>query len=114
MGRRIKADALRTQLLVTKKDELRKYEESLHQRQAQLNDREANILAMESALRERESACRVKEEMAADTQKRLNIAAEALKAQWDKLRDERDELAQLGMPVMQIQEREQLGQFTGP
>lgn len=76
-------------MLVTKKDELRKYEESLHHRAQQLNEREEQIIAQEATLAEREEACRVKEEAAGETQKRLNHAADTLRAQWEKLREEK-------------------------
>lgn len=50
---------------------------------------------------EREEACRVKEEEAGETQKRLNHAAETLRTQWEKLREEKASLAENGMPVPQ-------------
>ena len=80
---------IRTSLLVTKQDELKRYEESLLYHKAQLDDREERLLAREQALLEREEALSAKEDVAGVTEKRLNHAADALKAQWEKLREEK-------------------------
>jgi NIMA (never in mitosis gene a)-related kinase len=99
-------------LLVTKKDELRKYEESLHHRAQELNEREEQIVAHEATLAEREEACRVKEEAAGETQKRLNHAAETLRAQWEKLREDKAGMGIGQEPLGELLQSHQAGRVA--
>ena len=66
-----------------------------------MNEREKAVFARESAIAGRESACANKEEENRETQRKLNLAAEALRGHWDKLRGEKErekELVGLGLP----------------
>lgn len=51
------------------------------------------LVAREAALFDREEACRSREAVAAETEQRLVVAAEALRAQWEKVREERAGMA---------------------
>ena len=91
----------RTSLLLSKKEELRQQEERVIARERAANEREKTVFSRESALAARESACANKEEENRETQRKLNLAAEALRGHWDKLRGEKDreqELVGLGLP----------------
>lgn len=89
------SDGFRTALVIAKRDELKSWEEKLVAQSAALSTRE-------EALAAREAFCSSKEEENRETQRKLNVAAEALRGQWDRLRGERDQARDplsLGLPL---------------
>ncbi|WWC71982.1 uncharacterized protein I206_105941 [Kwoniella pini CBS 10737] len=81
-----------TSLLLSKRDELKSYEEQLRAKTLALDEREKAISAKEAAIEAREAVCESKDEEAKETQKRLNQAAESLRGQWERLREEKEKL----------------------
>lgn len=83
---------------------MRQLEEHINARAAQLDQREQAVSQREANIGAREAACGVKEEENRETQRKLNLAAEALRGHWDKLREEKErekELVGLGLPGVQ-------------
>lgn len=90
-------------MLLAKKDELKLLEERLAARSTSLDKREQALLAVESQIRQRESQCAADKEENAETQRKLNQAAEALRGQWERFRGEKEkekESIGLGLPVL--------------
>ncbi|ORY33500.1 kinase-like domain-containing protein [Naematelia encephala] len=97
-----------TTLLITKRDDLKRFEEQLLAKAAELQERDAAIAARESTyqaretmLAKREEEVKAREEEARDTHTKLNLAAETLRVQWDKLRGEKEKEQEnigLGLP----------------
>ncbi|WWC91663.1 uncharacterized protein L201_006609 [Kwoniella dendrophila CBS 6074] len=92
-----------TSLLLSKRDELKSYEEqlrakstSLETRSAALDEREKVLLAREAGIETREAICETKDEEVKETQRRLNLAAESLRGQWERLREEKEKLSLMG------------------
>ena len=56
-----------------------------------------NLELREAAIKMREDACTAREEEARETHRRLNQAAETLRGQWDKLREEKDRGKDIGI-----------------
>jgi NIMA (never in mitosis gene a)-related kinase len=92
---------------MARKEELKRFEESLLARSASLDERQRAIEARDASLQARESIVVNREEEAKETQKRLNFAAETLRGQWDKLREEK-ERDRLGMGLPKPDERGEL------
>lgn len=95
------AHTSRSSLLLSRKDDLRKYEEQLAARTKEVDAREKAINAREAELAQREAEFTAKEEAAHETQQRLNAVAEQLKLQWDKFREERDAAGVAVEPIQQ-------------
>jgi len=62
----------------------------LQNRRSGLEEREKILEAREATLTQREAAIASREEEAKETQKRLNVAAETLRSQWDRLMEEKE------------------------
>lgn len=95
------ADRTRTSLLLSRKEELRQLEQHVLARVSNLDEREKAISGTETTLAAREAACSTREEENRETQRKLNLAAEALRGYWDKLRGEKErekETVGLGLP----------------
>lgn len=82
---------------MARKEELKRFEESLVARSAAMEERHRALEAREMSLQAREGIVASREEEAKETQKRLNFAAETLRGQWDKLREDRERVG-LGLP----------------
>lgn len=107
----------RTSLLLSRKEEFRLVEERVLARVVQLDEREKAITMREANIIFREAACAAKEEENQETQKKLNIAAEALRGHWDKLREEKErenQLIGLGLPGMQEERAQMRRPSTAP
>ncbi|WVR07723.1 hypothetical protein IAU60_004765 [Kwoniella sp. DSM 27419] len=79
-----------TSLLLCKRDELKGYEEQLRLKAAALEEREKALSAKEASIMEREAICNKHDEEAKETQRRLNLAAESLRNQWERFREEKE------------------------
>ncbi|KAK8853176.1 hypothetical protein IAR55_003878 [Kwoniella newhampshirensis] len=86
-----------TSLLLNKRDELKQYEEQLRSRATALDEREKALAIREASVQARESICDSKDEESKETHKRLNQAAESLRAQWERLREEKEKGKQAGL-----------------
>ncbi|OCF38189.1 NEK protein kinase [Kwoniella heveanensis BCC8398] len=94
-----------TSLLFAKRDELKNHEEQLRAKAASLDEREKAIATREANLQAREAICDTKEEEAKETQKRLNQAAESLRGQWERFREEKENASmRLGLPVQEVRQ----------
>ncbi|WVQ84715.1 hypothetical protein IAT38_006872 [Cryptococcus sp. DSM 104549] len=80
-----------TSLLFAKRDELKQYEEQVRSRAAAVEEREKDIQAREANIQARESLCDSKDEETKETQRRLNQAAESLRGQWERFREEKEQ-----------------------
>lgn len=83
----------RTTILLARKAELDGYEERLRARTGNVEERERQLVMREAACAAREQNVANKENELQITQDKYNVAADALRAQWDKLRDEKDRMA---------------------
>ncbi|WWC64633.1 uncharacterized protein I303_107244 [Kwoniella dejecticola CBS 10117] len=81
-----------TSLLLSKRDELKAYEEQLRAKALALEEREKAITAREAEVAAREALCESKDEETKETQRRLNQAAESLRGQWERLREEKEQV----------------------
>lgn len=66
-----------------------------------MEDREKAVAAREQNLQARETICDTKDEEAKETQRRVNLAAESLRGQWERLREEKEkykDVAGFGLP----------------
>ncbi|WRT70274.1 uncharacterized protein IL334_007272 [Kwoniella shivajii] len=79
-----------TSLLLAKRDELKSYEEQLRAKTTALEEREKALIAREADVQSREAICDSKDDEAKETQRRLNQAAESLRGQWERLREEKE------------------------
>jgi uncharacterized protein (DUF3084 family) len=80
----------RTEILQCKKKDLEDFETRLRGRASAIVEREKQMQTREAEMAERESGIAAKEAAAVATQDRLNHAAEALRGQWDKLKEEQE------------------------
>jgi NIMA (never in mitosis gene a)-related kinase len=69
---------------------MHKAEQELAARAANVAKAEAELQAKKAEVDRREAECAAREASAQETQSRLNAAAEQLRLQWDKFREERD------------------------
>ncbi|WVR00242.1 hypothetical protein IAU59_007384 [Kwoniella sp. CBS 9459] len=94
-----------TSLLFAKRDELKNYEDQLRAKATSLDEREKAIAEREADLQAREAICNTKDEEAKETQKRLNQAAESLRGQWERFREEKENASiGQGLPVQEVRQ----------
>ncbi|WWD19593.1 hypothetical protein CI109_104055 [Kwoniella shandongensis] len=93
-----------TSLLLNKRDELKGYEEQLRARATALDEREKALAAREASLLARENICDSKDEESKETQRRLNQAAESLRGQWERLREEKEKGKESGLGMVDVGE----------
>ena len=91
----------RAALIVSRKEELKLYEDSLRCRTAALDEKEKALAAEAASLKGRADELERREEECRETQRRLNTAAEHLREQWEKMREEKN------------RDRDSLGSDTG-
>ena len=74
---------------MSRKEELKLYEDSLRARTAGLDEKEKALAAEAASMKGRVDELERREEECRETQRRLNAAAEQLKEQWEKMREEK-------------------------
>ncbi|WVQ73033.1 hypothetical protein IAR50_002596 [Cryptococcus sp. DSM 104548] len=92
-----------TSLLFAKRDELKHFEDQIRARSLALDTRETDFAARVASLEAREELCEKREEEGKETQRRLNLAAESLRGQWERFREEKEQLER------ELREREERG-----
>ncbi|KIR51410.1 NEK protein kinase [Cryptococcus gattii Ru294] len=80
-----------TSLLFAKRDELKQFEDQIRARAVALDEREKELAGREASLQAREDLCENREEEAKETQRKLNQAAESLRGQWGRFREEKEQ-----------------------
>ncbi|KAL1412726.1 hypothetical protein Q8F55_000473 [Vanrija albida] len=79
-----------TVILAARKEEIQQYEARLHERAAAIERREQAMAEREATLVQREQSVAEREDILRENNKRITTAAESLKAQWEKLREEKE------------------------
>lgn len=82
---------IRTSLLFAKRDELKQFEDQIRARAVALDEREKELAGREASLQAREDLCENREAEAKETQRKLNQAAESLRGQWGRFREEKEQ-----------------------
>ncbi|ODN81535.1 hypothetical protein L202_01955 [Cryptococcus amylolentus CBS 6039] len=99
-----------TSLLFAKRDELKHFEDQIRSRSLALDTRETDLASRLASLEAREQLCEKREEEGKETQRRLNLAAESLRGQWERFREEKE---QLEKEMREREERARTGMGLG-